>query len=587
MMNISIGVRQVSISASVTVLLLVAVALFSLIVRFMLLGHDLPYYSIDENDVVEPALSHVAGSWHPGWFKYGPLFSYMLAVIYSIQLWFFELFRDWSAGKYFYSVFFDSHMVYYTARLVHFLVIMAAIGLAARFCWRYYDTRTALITLVICVAPLFERLTDFTVRIDTLQGLCALASLYFAVQLKAGEKHYRSYILAGIFAGLAIAVKPLTGLLLLPSLLLAHVMSNQWSRPIEWRKLIKYSLVDNKGFYVLVLSIFMSHSIVNPFSVLDVSVFWQDQLDMVANGQAVIGAYAGYNFSWLFERWGMLLALVALATPLLPLLCRDKYTFVLLAYVLTFVLAFVLFSTRAYWYISILPVVVVLMARLISAGLGKLSTKGKLSQLNSMHAVLLLAGLTVLSPVIKLWFDATGQLAVQRSDVAAQEWIEDKIDSGSGILAIGWYASTLPRIVSANEFEHAKWAEHFMYNRNKNTGWVNEYRRAYTHYSQSPYPKYRLINMRFHYSNKHGQIMMGDASVNTVFDKYLPDLARQYQLNYIVTASESAFTGGWESSNRVTLLQEFGPLNGYRGAEIKIFAINDAPRVENPVGGGS
>src|SRR5215475_10895728 len=43
----------------------------------------LPFYSIDENDVVEPAAGVLMGDWNHQFYTYGPLFTYLLSLVYA------------------------------------------------------------------------------------------------------------------------------------------------------------------------------------------------------------------------------------------------------------------------------------------------------------------------------------------------------------------------------------------------------------------------------------------------------------------------------------------------------------------------
>ena len=236
-------------------------AFSSFVLRLLMLDHDLPYYSIDENDVVESALAFVAGDWDPRWYKYGPLFSYLLAIIYSVQQWFVITFLDGSSEAYFYAAFFDSAYFYYFARFFHLIVILTIAGVSARFCWRYYDKQTAIIVLILSIAPIIELITDFTVRIDTLQGLLALVCLYFAVSFRADEKFYKSYLIAGVFAGLVLAVKPLTGVLILPAVFVAHLFTYPGETQHSISQSVKELFMRNKGLYVFVGALIISHSL--------------------------------------------------------------------------------------------------------------------------------------------------------------------------------------------------------------------------------------------------------------------------------------------------------------------------------------
>ena len=538
-----------------------------------MLGHDLPYYSIDENDVVEPALAFVAGDWDPKWYKYGPLFSYILALIYICQQWILITFLGWSSDQFFYAVFFDSATFYYIARAFHLLVIAAIAIVSARFCWRYYNKQTAYVVLVFSIAPVIELITGFTVRIDTLQGLLALLCLYFAVSFKSGEKYYKSYVIAGVFSGLVLATKPLTGLLLLPAVFVAHLLTCAWRRPLDISQFSKTLFLDNKGIYIFVIIMVLVHSLVHPYSIINFSSFWQEQYQVIFSPSDQGGSMPGFNFSWLFGRWGFLLATLALLSPLLLIIQRDKVTSVLVAYIMTFVMVFMLFKTRIYWYNSIIPVLLIVMAKLFTTGLNVLvKTQGNNRAVKPEFA-LVLALLFVVSPITKAWLEVTSFLTKPRADQTAQEWVEANLPAGSPIFTVGWYASTLPRLRTMDARSHAQWAEYFMYRRNENQPWVNRYLLAYKQMSNSGQPKYNILNIRKHYRVDYHQQVTGKMPIDELFSRKLPAMAKKYNAKFIITASPTSYTGDWESGKDVELLIQFNKTRGYRGAEVKIFKL--------------
>ena len=556
-------------------LLPIAVLLcLSLLIRIILLGFDLPYYSIDENDIVEPALAFVAGDWDPRWYKYGPLFSYTLATIFTIEKWFLVTFSQWTDSDFFYAAFFDPSTFYYQARLLHLIIVGLITAVAARFCWRYYGKNELLIILVLSIAPLFETITNYTARVDTLQGLLALLCLYHATKFNAHERYYLSYILAGIFFGLSFATKPLTALLLLPAVLLGHILTTQRSAPVAWRLTIKNLAVDNKGIYVFILASFLVHSIVHPFSLINFDAFWQELYSTVFSQAKQNGTIPGYDLSWLFDKWGILLALLAFLAPIVLLVKKDRISYVLIAYVFTFLSAFILFKTRIYWYNSMLPVLLVISARLLFLGGNILIQKyGVLSQYSRLfYSVLAL--LLVISPLNTARAFIFNNSPLVRADMAAQEWVEKHLPSGSKIVVVGWYAGSLPRLRANQHKLNAQWMECMMYRRNENSGWVNRYIEAYQRFSQTSSPSYDLLNIKKDYHANHDEEIISGVSVNDLLENKLHLLARQSGSQYIITASYTNFSGNWETSNNVRMLAKFNSDNGHRGVEVKVFAVD-------------
>lgn len=107
--------------------------------RFYYILKGLPHYSIDENDIVEFSLSYMGGDLYPMWFKYGPLYSYILAAIYWVQ----HLFFDGTLQAFVESYFFESTSFYYTARFVNGLLHLTLAGLTFYIAKRWVSIHTA------------------------------------------------------------------------------------------------------------------------------------------------------------------------------------------------------------------------------------------------------------------------------------------------------------------------------------------------------------------------------------------------------------------------------------------------------------
>jgi hypothetical protein len=541
-----------------------------------MLGHDLPYYSIDENDIVEPALAFLAGDWDPRWYKYGPLFSYLLSAIYAVDYWILSSFFNWTWSDYYFSVFFEPSPFYFLARSFHLAIIVAITVVAAFFSRRFYGKSELYIVLVLGVAPLFETITNFTVRVDTLQGLLALLCLYQATKFNCKERYYVSYILAGLFFGLCFATKPLPALLLLPAVLIGHIQGCSGETLSTRGQRIRTVLLLNKGLYVFVIFSILIHCLVHPYSVIRFVDFWTEQYETLFSQSSQGGSIAGYDLRWLFSQWGWPLALTALFAPVLLLLKKDKMSYVLITYVVTFVIAFFAFKTRVYWYNSMLPVLMLLVARSIVLGSELVAQSTKLKRARPVQSQYIIAVILILVPVNDAWSLVSSLSQQKRADIAAHEWIGKNLSPDSTILMIGWYAGNLPRLNSADAKSHAQWAEYFMYQRNENAAWVSRYLEAYDRFVATRSPRYKIINIRKDYHQNYGEEIIAGITVNELFNKRLPDLARRSDSRIIVTASYENFIGEWESSESVRLLAQFGPNSGYRGAEVKIFAITSS-----------
>src|SRR5262249_22460015 len=85
----------------------------------ILCGHShytegLPFYSIDENDIVDPAAGFLMGEWNHQYYTYGPAFLYLLSLLYAAA----AFLKGQSIHLFATDVFFDAYWHYYLARLL-------------------------------------------------------------------------------------------------------------------------------------------------------------------------------------------------------------------------------------------------------------------------------------------------------------------------------------------------------------------------------------------------------------------------------------------------------------------------------------
>ncbi|MDF1537106.1 MAG: hypothetical protein P1S46_11530 [bacterium] len=551
--------------------LLLIVFLLALLVRIPLALHDLPYYSIDENDVVELSHSFVAGEWDPHWYKYGPLFSYLLAIIFTLFKWFTSLVLGWTTTDYLSRVFFDPASFYFIARMMHGLVILASAWMMVRFAARYFNSRVALIALLLGTAPVADLATQnaFTVRIDTVQGLFSLAAIYFAAGFSPGKSGRRVYMLSGLMAGLCIAAKPLQGILVLPTLFLGHLLA---TRPGDGGPFLgdigKRLLSRNWG--TLLLGILISHSLANPYSILSFGAFFREQIEVVFSKAAQGGMTAGYDVAWFTDSGGWFLLVAVAAAVIAFIWRRDTPSRLLLAYSVTFCGAYLFFEVRPYWYNAVLPALLLMVAVSIS---DLTSWRRHPTRISPFITAVVITAALVAIPWARTVPSAIGSwrgnpTVEKRADRAAQRWIEANIHAGSRLLCVGWYAIDLPRLVATPATDQARWGEHFMYNRDRNVSWIEEFSLAYDRYSSEGGLTYRIVNIRAYYQDdpKYSPEVRG-------MMRNLPAAARKIGYNFIVTASPDGYEGPWESREGVQLIARFSPDQGYRGDEVKIFVL--------------
>jgi len=94
------------------------------------------------NEIVEFSIGYLCGDWDPHWYKYGPLYSYLLAVIYYVC----SLFAEGSLEDYIKDIFISPSRFYLIGRVVN--VILNLLISTIRRIW---EVRT----LILFSVPLF------------------------------------------------------------------------------------------------------------------------------------------------------------------------------------------------------------------------------------------------------------------------------------------------------------------------------------------------------------------------------------------------------------------------------------------------
>jgi len=538
---------------------------FGVGVRLALIGRDLPYYQVDENEIVEQAYVFLSGDLCPSFFSYGPLLGYALAGLYALAQFVLEQLVGLADGLFFYRAVFEPTPFYVAARTLHAVADVAAVALAARLAGRNGDSPARWAVLALGAAPLLSLNTDFAVRNDTFLGLFTLAALGLAAE--GHRSPGRSAALAGVAAGFAIAVKPLQALLVLPSLVVGVAAPN----PAEWRHPERPVLVAAaRGVAILLAATIATHSVLNPCSLLDFGGFWRDNAFWV--GAESPSTAPGWQFGWWVRLAGWPLGLfAALAIPFGLVFARRPMVRLALVYVATVVGAYLFFGVRPYWYNGVLPSLLVLtgvlagrLATAVSARSGLRATNVAIA-LGVALAVWPLAGAT--ADARRAWWP-TPSLG-RRTDRAAQLWIEERIPSGSRILAIGRYALGMPRLVAETPRVHGEWADHYMYGRGASRSWVAAFKAAYRRHRHQGAPLYWIKNVRRDYTDRWPDPVIAQRMHET-----LPALARQGGARYVVTGSSSRFVGRWEARPDVRLLAEFTPeSHSTSETEIKVFEL--------------
>lgn len=562
-MNHQYPLKQRGFQKTIPLIFIGAVFLFSFAVRIFLIPFDLPYYAIDENDVVEPALAFLSGDWDPRWYKYGPFFSYLLAGIYKL----YQLFTGLSTDDFFFRAFFQQDIFFMIARSFHALILTGIVILSTLFAKKHYSLPTIILAAVLSLAPILDLINDFTVRVDTLQGFLSLLFIYIAVSFGKGKNRLAAYGLAGMVAGMNIAVKPLPGMLLLPTMLAAHILAvKDEQSPEEGSTFI---LLNGK-LLIFIVSLIVAHAIVHPYSIINFKGFMLEQLSVFLDKSAQGGKLYGYDFRWLVPIWGVPLTMAAIGVLLSFWRWKDTPTRLLVFYTFTYCGVFLFFKTRMYWYNAVLPCFLILAARFVTDILHRFSGKQK----SGFGWAAVISLVMIAHPAYQALLKTAQATPVpwssveKRCDRGAQAWIENNVSENSHILTIGFYSIHLPRLYAATIKNQAQWGEYFMYHRSDNVPWFFAFKNAYHRLKKMDKPFYSITNVRAYYT-AHGM----DQKANAFFQDSVDRFALKNGCTYIVTASPDGYTGRWEQNDTVLLIKKFNRAQGCRGDEVKIFKV--------------
>jgi 4-amino-4-deoxy-L-arabinose transferase-like glycosyltransferase len=214
----------------------VLVFLVSTYLRLDEFGAGLPFYSVDENDVVEPAAGFLLGDLNHQYYTYGPLFMYLLAGVFAL----YAKATGLSLFDFGSDVFFQGYDHYLLARVFSFVVLIAIIGSVLVIGSRLFGRGAALIAATLLAMPLVDGLAEFTTRIDILQALFQILAVFSLVRLYDTGRT-RDYVLAGIWTGMAIAVKPIPGAVLVPVAVLICLLrlAAERSLPLDPRHIVR------------------------------------------------------------------------------------------------------------------------------------------------------------------------------------------------------------------------------------------------------------------------------------------------------------------------------------------------------------
>jgi hypothetical protein len=474
---------------------LVAVALLVLgaALRLAVGARNIETPMIDENEVVEQAVAFMGGDLHQYFLKYGPLTMYVLAGIYRVA----AFLHGVTPLEYASRVFFEGTEHYLIARyyVLGWLSVLAA---ASFFSLRgKLGVGPALLVMCLFGFPFLELLAPGA-RIDLPQAAFQGLALLCLYEVVGAPSRLGVWALGGAFAGLAIATKPLPGLLVVPTFVLAAWLGAGSRADGSPRSLVSRlaASLTGRGLWVAALACVVCAVLGNP-AMLDLGSFVTSQRNAVLlhSGQDVNWSHESIGASLLRLGWPFVLVLLtgsalAVVSALAP---RDRRALLPASFFLVYVAAFYGRASRAYYVVAAAAAACLLIGHglafatdLVRRRWGSRSRQRALARVGGF-AWLPLAAACILPPLGAWWVRSfTPNPAFE-----AERWIVEHVPAGSKLFYVGWRAAG-PRLVATNAKVQAKWGDHFEYERNRYVFLKRAFDLGFASYEKSGKPRYAL-----------------------------------------------------------------------------------------------
>jgi hypothetical protein len=545
------------------------------LLRVLNAGAHLGQVSMDENDVVEQAVAFMGGEWRYYLLEYGALPTYVLAAVYHLL----ALLQGQTGFEYAQRVFFDADQLYFVARLSCGVYLSLLALLSYRFLAARFGRGAGCVGAGLIALPGVDGLTNGVVRVDVLQGvlqMLALLGLVRALESRA----LRHWLWAGAAAGLAIACKPLPGLLLIPSFLIASwFLATDDSAAAGTSGLARLRragsrllrTLTRKQLWAAAVATLAAAAAGNP-SAIDLPRFVKGQLEATRY-------YSGSNAPGLhldaFQAAATLEApflLAACASLAIVLYLPDLRARLIASFPLIYVTAFWGRPVRTYYLVA--PALA--LCWIIGIAAGHLLERWRLEPRESgapmrPPALRWLAFAALLLLVAGASYQNARRLdEVRRTPFSATEaraWIHAHIPSGTALFQYGAYTgSGGPILVADDAKREAELAQFFEYGRERYDFYRRAYREAYARYASQGRPRYAIEIFRASPEPKASN--KAPAWLTTNLDRRAQRRGQQYILLSYYRGAEDVLQLGYDWLPRVELVQQFG--------RIALFRVPDA-----------
>lgn len=469
-------------------------------VRLWGIGWGLPFpYHPDEGTIIFRAMAFGSGDLNPHFFRWPSLPMYLMFFVYGSWYVMGYILGAFSNSEDFLRLYIEDPTCFWIlGRLMSAVASMMTVALTFILGRKLYSVSTGLMaSLFLSVAYLHVRDSHYCTP-DVLLTFLMTVSLWFILQiLEKGD--LKSYVLAGLFAGLAASTKYVGGATVCISIFLAFLWNSVWDRS-------KGSAFPETGrLLACAATALIAFVAGTPFSLLDYGTFIQDvlvQANMVEPGKAAGSALVSYLsglrkifFTILWNGLGAPMFLASVAGMLLALLRGPARSLALWIYWVPYAIVFSVFSIhRATYFTPLVPVFCLFAAffvsHLIETTLGAAQANlGKRWPVYAVPAIIL-----VFSGFQVATFNSI--ISTRDTRTEAKAWVESNIPENSVILKGGYTpvlnrtSYQLARFVEEDTVEHRSWDES---NRMKNTLEYELFKNKHPQYHVYEMPSWKFL----------------------------------------------------------------------------------------------
>lgn len=422
--------------------ILILILLLTLAIRLAGLSFGLPYiYHVDEARFADISLGYFSGDFNPHFFHVPTLYTYMVAGIWAIYFHTGKLLGTFQTTADFTDAFFKDPTLF--VMLGRLLTVVLSVGTVLLVYWigkKMFNRRVGTIaSLFLIFSHVHNKISHYQVPDVPMIFFFMLAFLLIWHIYEKGDA--KSYILAGLCAGLAMATKYGGQLLFLP-LFLAHVF-----RIIDKKQPLK-DIFLSFPLYLSGLFFIIGFFLGCPYCFLDFAAFWKgfawQSQHLYSEGH--FGSSTSQP-AWLFylqhgfrENIGLLSQFLVLGGVVYGILKHRKKDVLLLAVPL--VLFFVIGGWKAMavrYFLPLTPFFVLIASAFLDAILSKMESipAFKASAFpNRFRYRDLISALVILIVVYPSAYKVIRfDLSLTQTDTrtVARDWVEENIPAGSYI----------------------------------------------------------------------------------------------------------------------------------------------------------